>query len=460
MNLFEKDLASLNQLAKSAADWCCDFQRDVGGRPVAQLDSPHPPAANLPNLGVGSAAAMERFKQDIAPGLSGSVGPRYLGFVVGGTTPAAMLADWMVSACDQNTALPGDSISCAAELQALDWLRQLFHLPDLFDGVLTTGGTASNILGVLCGRQHAGLQQGIDIARDGLTCADIKFFSATPHASTLKALAIAGLGRNNLTSVACMQDSEAMDTLDLELKLKATKAKGKVVVASAGTVTGTAFDDLRTVAELCRRYDAWLHVDGAFGLFGRLSEDRRPWTDGIELADSIASDAHKWLNVPYDCGIFFTRHPTLLHQVCSVAAPYLDVNSATTSLMDRGIENSRRFRALPVWMSLMAYGREGFKELVEQNCRQAERLALWLEQAAGYKLMTPCNLNVVVFRPRIDDEEIGKWLQALNSTGQVFMTPGIWQGRPAIRAAFSNWRTTDEDVVLICQILDTLTPEQ
>ena len=460
--LLQTDLATLPDLAAGVARWCVDFQQQLPARPVACLDDPRPATLALSELGVGGAAAFADFTRDVAPHLSASAGPRYLGFVTGGTTPAAMLADWIVSATDQNAASPGDSISTAIELQVLDWLRELLILPPDFSGVLTSGATAANVLGVICGRQFAGLEQGRDIARDGIGNAAIAVFSATPHASSLKALALAGLGRKAVVPVASLCGTEAMDLAALAAALETSAAPGKIVIASAGTVTGTDFDDLAIIAALCRKHHAWLHVDGAFGLFSRLSESRRAWTKGIELADSITCDGHKWLNVPNDSGIFFTRHPDLLQQVCSVAAPYLDVGAELPSLMDRGVENSRRFRALPLWMSLKAYGRQGFADIVEANCTQAAALAAWIESSDAYELLAPCRLNVVIFRPLIDDSAVRERLRQINESGRVFMTPGAWAGqtgsRPGIRAAFSNWRTTLADVKTVCDVLAECAP--
>ncbi|MCB6184908.1 hypothetical protein LIN78_15275 [Leeia sp. TBRC 13508] len=453
MNQFNADFSSLPQLAESVSRWAIDFQQTLSERPVGCLNAPNLLEGGLPEVGLGAKQAFAEFEHRVAPFLNASAGPRYLGFVTGGTTPAAMLGDWLVSACDQNVASPGDSISSAVELQALAWLRQLLELPEEFSGILTSGATASNVLGVICGRQFAGKQQGQDIARDGLAGASIEVFSATPHASAQKALSFAGLGRNQFTQIARLDNSEAMDVNALALALRESSAAGKIVLASAGTVTGTDFDDLEAIAALCRAHQAWLHVDGAFGLFARLSATRHAWTKGIELADSITSDSHKWLNVPYDSGIFFTRHPEILQQSCSVAAPYLDVESSLPSFMDRGIENSRRFRALPLWFSLQAYGREGFAALIESNCAQASMLADWIEQSPGYELLHPCRLNVVVFRPTSDTVSVKERLKQINQSGKVLLTPGMWDGKSAIRAAFSNWRTTTADVEIVCDIL-------
>ncbi len=431
--------------------WSQQWLQQLDQRPVARPDEPMPPLRDLPGHGLGLEAVWQSFCRDLAPGFNASPGPRYLGFVTGGVTPAALAGDWLTAVIDQNVASAGNSIATGVELQVLDWLRQLLELPGGLIGSLTTGATAANLLGMVCARQYAGWRQGRDIARDGIGSAAIKVFSGTPHASSLKVVGLVGLGREQIAAVPCLPGSEAMDVAALAAMLEASPEPGKIVIASAGTVTGTDFDDLNAIAALCRQHQAWLHVDGAFGLFSRLDPQRRDWSAGIEFADSITCDGHKWLNVPYDCGIFFTRHADLLQQCCSVSAPYLETHDLLPALMDRGIEQSRRFRALPLWFSLLAYGREGMRRIVEDNCRQAAALAEWLEASPDYALLKAPRLNVVVFRPR--QEASADVLARLNAAGEVFMTPGQWQGQQGIRAAFSNWRTGDGDVERVCRAL-------
>ncbi|WP_246480018.1 pyridoxal phosphate-dependent decarboxylase family protein [Motiliproteus sediminis] len=453
-----QDLSQLDQLGPQLDRWCLEFLQALPQRTVAWQGRPDLKALALPARGDGSGVALQQFMASIAPGLSASAGPRYFGFVTGGVTPAALLADRLVGCIDQNVSTCGDSIAPLLEQQTIAWLRELLLLPDNFEGILTTGATSANLLGLLCGRQFAGLAQGIDIAANGFGNSRIRLYAATPHASTLKSAALAGFGRNNVAAVATLPNSEAMDTADLARQLEAAPDCAKIVIASVGTVTGTYFDDLETIADLCQRHGAWLHADGAFGLFARLLEHKRAWTQGIERVDSITTDCHKWLNVPYDCGLFLTRHPQLLQQTCAVAAPYLDTGDSNPAPMDRGIENSRRFRALPVWMSLLAYGREGFADLVARNCAQAAKLASWIDQSAAYHLLAPCRLNVVVFAPATG--ESSAFLHKLNLRGRVFLTPGVWKGKPAVRAAFSNWRTRNADVDILLQELAALARDQ
>ncbi|OZG74821.1 aspartate aminotransferase family protein [Hahella sp. CCB-MM4] len=451
------DFSQFEDHAGLVSRWAAEFNRQLESMPVADMSDPIPESRPSPETGNGFEGAFRAFRNLIAPHLAASAGPRYWGFVTGGATPAAQLGDWLVSTIDQNVGSAGDSIASAIEQQTIGWLLDMVDLPSEFSGILTTGATASNLLGLTCGRQHAGLQQGIDIAEEGLSNADIEVFSATPHASTVKCLAMVGLGRKSWRPVACLENSEAMDVSDLERQLAASTCPGKVVVASTGTVTGNDFDDLQAIADLCQRYQAWLHVDAAFGLFSRLIPEMKPWSAGLERADSITSDAHKWLNVPYDCGIFFTRHQQLLMESCSADAAYLKTESRIPSFMNMGIENSRRFRALPLWMSLEAYGVEGVRQIVSANCEQARQFANWLQSSDDFSLLKECQMNVVVFKPAaLQGEDVARFLSEINQTGEVFMTPGVWQGHAAIRAAFSNWQTTSDDVARVCHLLEKL----
>ena len=454
MNLMKQDLDNIDTLANSITRWSSKFQLEVGQHPVAVTHNPLPAAEAIEQNGVGAKTAFDEFRKNIAPKLSGSVGPRYLGFVTGGVTPAALFGDWLAATVDQNVMVPGDSISTAIELQVLQWLGEMFALGHDFEGVLTSGATSANLLGILTGRQFAGETQGLDIASEGLGRAHIEIFSACPHASLRKVTSFAGLSRESLKQVPCITGTEQMDVPALAKLLNLSTAPGKIVVASAGTVTGTDFDDLLAVTKLCKEFNAWLHVDAAFGLFSRLVPEMRGLSEGINGADSITCDSHKWLNVPYDSGIFFTRHPQILNRTCSVSAPYLKVTDELPALMDRGIENSRRFRALPIWMTLKAYGKQGYKNLVQRNCGQAKRLAAWISKSPDYQLMTSCKLNVVTFRPTNDSVSTPEVLAKINNSGLVYLTPGMWLGQECIRAAFSNWRTESGDVETICEVLE------
>ncbi|MGB0496596.1 MAG: pyridoxal phosphate-dependent decarboxylase family protein, partial [Kangiellaceae bacterium] len=379
---------------------------------------------------------IEYLEKVIMPQLSAARGPRYWAFVTGGATPIATLADCLVSIFDQNVAKSGDSVASLVEQQAIDWIIELFNLPKEFNGVMTTGGTACNFLGVCTARQFSGHQQNINVAKEGLYGLDVEVFATTPHASTVKALGMAGMGQNNITIVDAIANSEKMDIDDLKNKISTSKAKAKIVVASAGTVTTTDFDELDFIADICELHKAWLHVDGAFGLFERLATGSEGKTKGIERADSITVDCHKWLNVPYDCGSFLTRHIDLLEESFDVSAPYLANTSGTPDFMSLGVENSRRFRALPVWLTLLAYGKQGIKHWVDNNLRLCKKLADWIDSSDAYELCHPCNLNVILFRANseyLSDEAADcKTIELrtnINRDGRIFISPGQWQGR-------------------------------
>ncbi|WP_340677342.1 aminotransferase class I/II-fold pyridoxal phosphate-dependent enzyme [Paraglaciecola sp.] len=433
------------------------FHQTLNKRNVA-CQHTTPVKTDLPEVGLSFEALDKLISAEVVPNLSASNGGRYWGFVTGGANPVATYADWLVTTFNQNVSKGGDSIASDIELQTLSWLCELFSLPRSFNGIFTTGATAANVLAAFTARQYAGLQQNIDITKSGMAGLDVNIFSATPHASMIKSLGFAGFGQNSWQKIPCNPDTEAMDIHALEAKLVACTARSKIVIASAATVTGTDFDDIAAIATLCEKYHAWLHVDAAFGIFERLVNPVNGKTHGIERADSITLDCHKWLNVPYDCGVFLTQHMDLLAQCCEVSAPYLANPENSLSYMSLGIENSRRFRAFPVWATLLAYGKQGITHNIKANMRQASVLAQWLEQSDKYELLKPCELNVVLFKPNtaVLGLTSAECLAKLNASGQVFLTPGAWQGQAIIRAALSNWATSDEDVQQVISTLNQL----
>ena len=242
-----------------------DFIQSIEQRPVA---SKHRKISHLDLIETGHSfeQVTKHLRENLIPNLSASRGPRYWGFVTGGATPIATFADWLVSTFDQNPSKFGDSISCNIELQTINWLRELFYLPSSFQGSLTTGATAANFLATLTARQYLGKQQGIDVAKEGVYGLDIGVFSTTPHASMIKGLGMAGLGQKQVTYIDSIGNTEAMNCVSLEQSLINSEHKGKLVIASAATVTATDFDDLISIRKICDKYNAWLHVDAAFGI--------------------------------------------------------------------------------------------------------------------------------------------------------------------------------------------------
>ncbi|MFH1804549.1 MAG: pyridoxal-dependent decarboxylase [Pseudomonadota bacterium] len=457
------DLAHLDDILDATRIIARDYVKGGDGAPVTCRDiSAFDPERPLPDTGTGTMAALQRVKDDIVPLLACSIGPRYLGFVTGGTTPAALAGDWLASAIDQNATGPEGSVTSSVEQQVINWICDMARLPrHVFDGTLTTGATASNLLGIVAGRQWCGEQIGIDVDCNGAAALpSFAVFAATPHASMVKDLSVAGVGRNNMIKIATLPGTEATDTADLARKLTQSDAKAKLVIASAGTVNATDFDDLVAIADLCAAHGAWLHVDAAFGMFAALDDRRAHLIAGLERADSITSDGHKWLNVPYDCGIFLTRHIGILEKCFRAFAPYLDTGAAGNHYINRGVENSRRFRALPLWLAIEAYGRDGFAGIIRRNCDQARDLADWVVEHPKLDLLRTPQLNVVMFCAKGDDAANRALLNRINATQKLFLTPTVYEGRFGFRAAFSNWRTGSDDLAIVISTLEALLSDQ
>jgi glutamate/tyrosine decarboxylase-like PLP-dependent enzyme len=440
-----------------------DYLDSLDHRPAAATlpDRGLAVTATLPVEGVGALAALDRFSSDYDRYLSASPGARYFGFVTGGGSPAALAADWLVATFDQNAQLNGDSCAPFIEAQAIDMLRQLLAWPATWTGVCVTGATMANYVGIAMARQWAGKMLGRDIAADGLWgLQPIAVFAGAAHSSTSKALSMAGFGRNALHSLPLLDGRETFDIAALEAALIAHGDAPKIVVASAGTVNTVDFDDLAALAALKQRHPFWLHVDAAFGGIAAASPARRALLAGIEAADSVTVDAHKWLNVPYDCAVAFTaqKHLPLQIEIFRNQSAYLPAPEAVAhNYLHLTPENSRRLRALPLWMSLVAYGQAGFAEIVERNCASAQLLGERIAAHPRFRLAAPVRLNVVCLALREDRidaaQQLSQLCKALHAEGTAFVTPSMLDGKPVLRVAICNWRTTDADIEMTCEAL-------
>jgi len=406
----------------------------------------------LADVGLGALKTLDYFNEKFRKLIVSSAGPRYWGYVVGGVTPAALAGDWLTSVFDQNTQTTqgaGD-ISAILEKQTIRLMAELFGLPDVFNGGFVSGATMSNFTGLAVGRQWAGAQIGRDIARDGMAT-DMVVLAATPHSSVIKSLSMLGFGSNNIVKINTLPGREAMDIRALEQKLIEFQGRPIIVNCSAGTVNTVDFDDLAAIARLKDKYKFWMHVDAAFGGFAACSADNGHLVEGWEHADSITIDCHKWMNVPYDSAVFLIRkeHTKLQVQTFQNSnAPYLGDPQENFSYLNFLPENSRRFRALPAWFSLVAYGKEGFGSIVEESISCARLFGEHLTASEHFELTAPVRLNVVCFKLK----EYGKtphFLDILNKTGKVFMTSTVLDNEVCIRAAFVNYLTTRQDVDLV-----------
>src|SRR5579859_86641 len=419
----------------------------------------------MPEKGIGGQAALRFFQENYSRLIANSAGPRYFGFVTGGSTPAAVAGDWLVSTYDQNNCGNNDSIAPQLERQTLHFLRNIFGLDENHFGSFTTGATISNFVGLSLARQWAGEKLGFDVSESGLADnSQIKIISGTPHSSIFKSLSMLGLGRKSLFKIPVLPDREAVDPDALEDFLKTHANNPVIVIANAGTVNTADFDNLDVIAKLKSKYKFWLHVDAAFGGFAALSESFKHLLKGINEADSICIDAHKWLNVPYDAAMQFTRHKDFQLKIFQNSAAYLTDPSQSPDFFHYTPENSRRWRSLPAWFSLMAYGKEGHREIVERNCECAALLGEKITASDPFRLLAPVHMNIVCFTinsPGISAEDIRLFLQAVRDDGRTFFTPTVYQGIPAIRAAFSNWLTEKKDVEIAWTALrDVLTKNE
>jgi len=426
-------------LAQAAAG---RFLDGLATRPAAQL-APFVPV-EVPD-GLGLAAAVDHFETRIAPALSGSNGPRYFGYVTGGASPAGLAGDWLAAATNQNVSNDLGSVAAAVERATARRFGELFGLDPALVGHFTSGATASNLVCLASARQALHRRLGHDSAETGLAGAPpVRVLAGAAHSSIGKVMTVMGLGRAALQPVACLPGRTAVDPAALEALL-AEGHPATLVVASAGEVNTGDFDDLVAVAAACRRHGAWLHVDGAFGLFAAFSPAHAPLLAGLARADSVTVDLHKWLNVPYDAAIAYVREPARQREVFRASAAYLGDSDDPLHFTP---ENSRRFRALPAWMVLASEGRAGIAAAVVRNCAQARALGMGIAAMPALELLDDVRLNIVCFARGDDPSAAARdaLLARLNADGRAFMTPTVLRGRPGIRAAFSNWSTGDADV--------------
>jgi glutamate/tyrosine decarboxylase-like PLP-dependent enzyme len=437
----ERDLHDFPALLEATRQAAKDALESLDTRAVNPMLTPLD-TQPLSETGMGARGVLQQFLTEYAPGLTGSAGARYLGFVTGGATPAALIGDWLCGVYDQNAA-DNASVCTHLELETLGMLRALLTLSDAFTGSFVSGATMANFVGLALGRQWVGERHGVDIATDGVYgLPRIPVLAATAHSSSFKALSMLGMGRANLEVIPCLPGREAMNVDALRTHLEHLRTPC-IVVASSGTVNTTDFDDLERIAALKTEFDFWLHVDAAFGGFAAVSPRHAPLVAGLEGADSVTVDAHKWLNVPYDSAMQFTRHQDVQMRVFqNSGAAYL--GAVSPAFVHLTPENSRRFRALSAWFSLQAYGRDGYREIIERHCALADTLGERIRASSQFKLLADVRLNVVCFTPR--DVNPTLFLERLRETGEVFMTPTTLFGQSAVRAAFSNWRTTEHDL--------------
>jgi glutamate/tyrosine decarboxylase-like PLP-dependent enzyme len=413
----------------------------------------------LPEEGDGALAALKELVERGLDGATRSPGPRFFHFVTGGVTPAAHGADWLATTLDQNAFTPVSSpLGTRLERVAIGWLLDLFELPSSWGGVLTSGATTANFVGLAAARRWWAAKHGVEVDERGYAgLPDVPVFSSGyVHPSATKALAMLGIGRGTVETFA-RDAAGRLDVDALEAALAALDGAPAIVIGNAGDVNTGDFDPIDAMADLADRYGAWLHVDGAFGLFARVSPRVAGLAAGVERAQSVIADGHKWLNVPYDCGFAFVRDPAPLRSTFALTAPYLPGDEVPTP------ESSRRARSLAVWATLRAYGRAGYRAMVERHLDLAQRLAKRIDEQPDLERLAEAQLNIVCFRfrpPERSDDELDdlntRVGAALLADGRVYVGTTRYEGRVAFRPAISNWRTREQDVDLVADVVQEL----
>jgi glutamate/tyrosine decarboxylase-like PLP-dependent enzyme len=456
------DRDALEDALRLVADEAASFLAQLDAAPVRPPGPGEPGerlAGALPDEGAGSLAALRALVEAADAGATRSAGPRFFHFVMGGGTPAALAADWLASALDQIAFnWVSSPFALRVEQIALGWLKELFGLPAAWSGVFTSGATTANLTGLAAARRWWGVRHGVDVEDAGLAVLPPVpvLASGYVHASAVKALALLGIGRRQVQTFA----ADATGRLDrgaLEAALRRLDGAPAILLATAGEVDAGAFDPIGELADLAGEHGAWLHVDGAFGLFAAVAPSTRELVRGVERAHSVAVDGHKWLNVPYDCGAAFVHDPALHRGAFASTAAYLGGDELERPAFGNlSPELSRRARALPVWATLRAYGRSGYRTMVERHCSLARRLADQVDAARDLERLADVPLNVVCFRYRpagLDGERLDDLNRRLGNAvledGRVYVGTTVYAGKVAFRPAIVNWRTGTADVDLV-----------
>jgi glutamate/tyrosine decarboxylase-like PLP-dependent enzyme len=451
----------LRAFAHRLVDDYCDGLAGLADEPVwrkAPEDVRARLRAPLARDGRGLARAYEAFRRDVQPYRYGNIHPRFFGWVNGSALPAAVLADFLASAMNSNVGA-FDQSAVYVEEQVVGWMRELFEFPRTAQGILTSGGSVANLLALAAARHAhapAARAQGLGSARLTL------YGSVETHSSVDKAVELLGLGHAQYRRLPV--DGEYRLRLDaLRAAIAADRAQGLqpfALVANAGTVNTGAIDPLAELAALAKKEQLWLHVDGAFGALAWLCPERRAELAGLSAADSLAFDLHKWMYLPSDIGCVLVRHARGLEQAFASEAPYLAhlrgglAVASAPAFKDRGIELTRRFRALKAWFALEVHGLGAFETAIRANLAQARQLVALVEREPRLELLAPVPLNIVCFRyrgvPRGTEAELDRLnrelLVRLQESGIAVPSQTVLGGRFALRVALTNHRTRSADL--------------
>ena len=402
----------------------------------------------LSEKGEDAASVIDALARGAEPGLMGSASPRFFGFVIGGSLPVSVAADWLTTAWDQNAGLYAASPAASVvEDVAREWLLDLFDLPRESSFGIVTGCQMANFTALAAARHGVLRRVGWNVEENGLREAPAVTIvaSAEAHITIYSSLRMLGFGTR---SVRLVPTDEQGRIRAGELRRVLADISGPAIVsAQAGNVNTGSIDPLREIAGIAHQHNAWLHVDGAFGLWGRASRDRRPLLDGIELADSWATDAHKWLNVPYDNGIVIVRDSAAHRASMTVTAAYLEQTAGVErDEVDWVPEFSRRARGFTVYAALRHLGRVGVESLVDRLCARARQFAAILQRDSRVRLLNDVVLNQVLVRFADSDEVTRETVTRVQQDGTCWLAGTTWRDMAAMRISVSNWATSEDDV--------------
>jgi glutamate/tyrosine decarboxylase-like PLP-dependent enzyme len=439
---------------------------------IKLLDEPLPYDEQNPQ------SVLNECEEKIIPNAIRIGNPRLLGWILASGTVIGSFADGLASAINQNVTVSGSGVATAVELLVINWIKEILGYDSNAAGILVSGGSIANLTGLAVGRN---VKANFDVLKEGMQQNKNMVFYASEetHISVSKAAGILGIGRDNIRLIK-VDENFCLDVKDLNDKITQDQKLGKhpfAVVATAGTVNTGAIDPLDPIADICQKYNLWFHVDAAYGGFAALSPDLKPLLRGISRADSIAINPHKWLFIPYEAGCVLVKNPKHLKDTFTVNADYvhLDDNKKSSNydidFSDYGLQLSRDFRALKIWMSLKQYGVKKYSKIINQNVNCAKLLAALVEESSSFILANSVNLSIVCFqytpedlKQRYPKEKTESYLNQLNqeiiksmrADARILLSSTIIKNKFVLRACIVNYRTTKQDIKTILKIIKEL----